>query len=119
MTQEMESIYALNSFKSILRNKKEWGNDSFRFEGLVTYSAFDKVVTEILEVELVIGGFEPMIKLDLDRKGRIITSVNYHLDFNPRFEKTTIFSFDEINTIKIEGKNSPKMGNYEVTIKET
>lgn len=115
----MQSIMALNKFKNAIKNKSEYGNDGYKFEGLVTYSANGKIETEILEVALIIGGFEPMIRLDIDVKGRIITSAKYHLDFNPKFSRNTIFVFDESqNSIKIVGTNSPKLGDYEVTISE-
>lgn len=118
MTLEMESIKALNDFKNSLKSKTALGRDSFKFKGLVTYTALDKEVTEILDVILVISGFQPEIKLDIDFKGKIIVSDIYHLDFNPRFENT-LFKFDfEKNTIIIEGKNSPKLSNYKVTISE-
>jgi hypothetical protein len=119
MDTEMQSVMSLNQFKSALKNKKEYGFDGYKFEGLVTYAAKGKIETEILEVALIVGGFEPMIKLDIDVKGRIITSAKYHLDFNPRFWQSTKFIFNELeNTIIIVGKNSPKLGDYEVTIVE-
>jgi hypothetical protein len=82
---EMESIIALNNFKSNLKNPIEYGNDGFKFEGFVTYYVNEKVETEILQIALIIGGFEPMIKMDLDAKARILVSKKYHLDFNPKF----------------------------------
>lgn len=119
MDTEMQSVIALNQFKSAIKNKIEYGYDGYKFEGLVTYSAKGKVETEILEVALIVGGFEPTIKLDIDVKGRIITSAKYHLDFNPRFSKSTKFIFNKLeNSITIIGKNSPKLGDYEVTIVE-
>ena len=115
----MKSIMALNQFKSAIVNKTEYGNDGYKFEGLVTYSAKGKVETEILEVALIVGGFEPTIKLDIDVKGRILTSAKYHLDFNPKFWRNTTFEFNKTeNSIKIVGVNSPKLGNFEVTITE-
>lgn len=119
MDTEMKSIMALNQFKSAIVNKTEYGNDGYKFEGLVTYSAKGKVETEILEVALIVGGFEPTIKLDIDVKGRILTSAKYHLDFNPKFSQNTKFIFDELEkSITIIGANSPKLGDYEVTIVE-
>ncbi|MFD2938779.1 hypothetical protein [Flavobacterium notoginsengisoli] len=110
---------ALNQFKSAIKNKTEFGNDGYKFEGLVTYSAKGKIETEILDVVLIVGGFEPTIKLDIDFKGRILTSTKYHLDFNPKFSKNTLFVFDESKkSITITGTNSPKLGDYEVTIVE-
>lgn len=110
---------ALNYFKSAINNKTEHGNDGYIFEGLVTYFVDGNPVTEILEVVLVVGGFEPMIKLDIYSKARIITSVKYHLDFNPKFSQSTKFSFDtEDNILTITGTKSPKLGNYYLTIRE-
>ena len=115
----MESIMALNEFKSAVINKTDYGNDGYKFEGLVTYYTNGKVETEVLEVALIIGGYEPMIKLDIDANARIITSAKYHLDFNPKFWRNTTFEFNKTeNSIKIVGVNSPKLGNFEVTITE-
>jgi hypothetical protein len=109
----------LNEFKSALKNKRDFGNDGHKFEGLVTYYTNGKIETEILEIALITGGYEPVIRLDIDLKGRIITSEKYHLDFNPKFWKNTKFEFDKAkNLIKIVGINSPKLGNFEVTISE-
>ena len=119
MDTEMQSIMALNQFKSVLNHSIEYGYDGVKFEGFVTYSAKGKVETEILEVALIIGGFEPAIKLDIDAKSRKITSAKYHLDFNPKFSKSTKFIFNNVeNSITILGLNSPKLGDYEVTIVE-
>ena len=117
--QEIKSIQALNYFKEAVRDKKEYGYDGFTFEGLVTYFVRGTSVTEILEVALIVGGFEPMIKLDIYSKGRIITSAKYHLDFNPKFSQNTKFSFDPKNSVfTITGTNSSKLGNYSLTIRE-
>jgi|GEM_PF-1367613 len=119
MDIESESIIALNEFKKGVIKKGDYGNDGCKFEGLVTYSVNGKVETEILEVVIITGGYEPMIKLDIDVKGRIITSAKYHLDFNPRFSKRTMFKFNKMDdSITIIGKNSPKLGDYEVKIIE-
>ncbi len=119
MNTEINSIMALNQFKSAIVNKKEYGNDGYEFEGLVTYYANGKIETEILEVILILGGFEPLIKLDVYSKGRILTNEKYHLDFYPKFFPNTQFVFNELEkSITIIGKNSPKLGSYEVTIVE-
>lgn len=65
------------------------------------------------------GGFEPTIKLDIYNKGEILTTAKYHLDFNPKFSQNTQFIFDsEKSSITIKGKDSPKLGDYEVIIVE-
>jgi hypothetical protein len=116
MTHEMKNIMELNSFKNNLLTKADYGQDGFVIEGIVTYYAINKTVTEILNVYLIIGGYEPMIKLDIYSKGKIITSDKYHLDFNPKYDNIK-FKYDN-GQIIIEGKNSPKIGNYKVTIEE-
>lgn len=116
MTHEMKNIMELNAFKDSLLSKADYGQDGFVIDGLVTYDAFNKTVTEILGVYLIIGGYEPMIKLDIYSKAKIITSDKYHLDLNPKYDNIT-FKYDRGQMI-IEGKNSPKIGNYKVTIEE-
>lgn len=114
MTHAMKNIIELGSFNSSIHNKREHGFDGFVFEGFVTYEASDKTVTEFLEVYLVIGGFEPMVKLDTNSRARIITSDNYHLDLNPKYDN---IHFKHMNgALIINGNNSPKLGNYKVTI---
>lgn len=116
MTHEMKNIIELNSFKDYITSKSDSGNDGFIFEGFITYEALSEVVTEILEVYLVIGGFEPMIKLDIFSKGRITTSHKYHLDINPKYENIALkHNFD---SLIIRGTNSPKLGDYKIIIKE-
>lgn len=116
MENEVRNIIALNSFKDSLTKKKGYGNDGFIFRALVTYDAIGKIVTEILEVCLIIGGYEPMIKLDVAAEGRIIIDSKYHLDFNPKFNNIT-FKFDG-KIIVVECRRSPKIGDYKVIIEE-
>lgn len=116
MTHEMKNIAELNSFKSNLSRKSGYGHDGFMFEGLVTYNALNKTVTEILEVYLIIGGYEPMVKLDIYSKGRIINSEKFHLDLNPKYDNIS-FIYNN-GQLTIEGRNSPKIGNYRITIEE-
>ena len=118
MTEEMKSLMAMNTFKSTLLNKEEHG-EGFKFNGIVAYSTYGKTVTENLEVFLIVGGFEPMINLDIFELGNKITSEKYHMDFNPKFSSNTKFIFDEEeNSLIIQGYNSPKIGDYKVIIKE-
>lgn len=113
------SIIALNQFKSSLSTKEKFGNDGFQFNGLVQYNVAGKTTIEVLEVILIVGGFEPMIKLDIYEKGIKITKDDFHLDFNSRFNNTE-FVFDPVKqSIIITGKNSPKLGNYSVEITES
>lgn len=113
-----KSISALNQFKDSLNNKEEYGNDGFQFNGLVEYKVAGQTTIEVLEVILIIGGFEPMIKLDIYEKGIKITKDDFHLDFNSRFTNTE-FDFNSAKpSIIITGKNSPKLGNYSVEITE-
>lgn len=115
----MSNISAINKLKSALKNKWEYGNDGFEFRGLITYTSKGKTVTEILQTILIIGGYEPLVRIDSKEEGEIITSDDYHMDFNPKFFKTSTFEFDystEILTIK---GSSPKMGgDYFVEIQE-
>ena len=112
------SIIALNQFKSSLNNKEKFGNDGFQFNGLVEYNVAGKTTIEVLEVILIVAGFEPMIKIDIYEKGIKITKDDFHLDFNSRFNNTE-FDFDPVKqSIIITGKNSPKLGNYSVEIRE-
>lgn len=116
MNHLQKNINELIVFKNSLTKKTNYGQDGFVFEGLVTYHTLNKIESEILEVYLIIGGFEPLIKLDIYSKGIIIISEKYHLDLNPKYDNI-IFKFDSPNMI-IEGKNSPLIGNYKITIKE-
>lgn len=119
MTSETKSIIALNEFKDCLESKREFGNDGFIFNGLITYDALRKKVVEVLDVYLIIGGYEPMVKLDINENGKKITDKIYHMDFNPKYYKDTIFKFDSSSKMLIiEGKSSPKIGDYKVEIKE-
>lgn len=93
MTHEMKNMMELNSFKDKLSQKKDFGRDGVIFKGLITYSSMNTTVTEILDVYLIIGGYTPMIKLDIYAKARIITSETYHLDLNPMYDNIT-FKFD-------------------------
>lgn len=112
----MKNIKALNSFKNRLYNKSRYGNDGYFFEGIVIYEAMNTTVSDIMDIYLIVGGYEPMIKMDIYSKGEIITSDKYHLDFNPRFENLNFKHID--NQLIIEGKNSPKIGNYKITFTE-
>ena len=116
MTNKMKNIIALNDFSESLLNKTEYGNDGYCFESLVTYEASNKTVTEILDIYLIIGGFEPMIKMDTYCLGKIITSEKYHLDLNPRFDNITFKYLN--NKLIVDGSNSPKIGNYKITFEE-
>jgi hypothetical protein len=114
MTHAQKNIIELVSFNSSITNKREHGFDGFIFEGFVTYEALSKTVTEILEVYLIISGYEPMVKLDINSRARIITSDTYHLDLNPRYDN---IHFKHNNgALIINGSNSPKIGNYRVMI---
>jgi len=118
MDTEMKSIGAMGDFRNNLKAKEEYGNDGCKFNGLVTYHALNEIFIEVLEVFLITSGYEPMVKLDINEKGEIIKSDKFHLDFNPKYSNTVI-SFDKkLNALKINGKNSPKLGNYELTIVE-
>jgi hypothetical protein len=118
MNKETLNNIAIQSFKNSVVKKLEFGNDGFQFQGLVEYNAFNKTTTEVLDVYLIIGGYEPMVKLDIYEKGKIITLEKFHFDFNPRYNNMT-FEFNENdNQLIITGKNSPKLGNYQVKIKE-
>jgi hypothetical protein len=116
MSHEMKSIIALNSFKEDILNLKEFGRDGFVFDGLVTYKVVGGIYSEILKVYLIIGGYEPMIKLDIHAEGRVIVSSKFHLDFNPAFSNT-VFEYNN-NRLLIIGRSSPKLGDYEVNIEE-
>lgn len=112
----MKNIIALKNFSESLLNKIEYGNDGYSFKSLVTYETSNKTVTEILDVYLIIGGFEPMIKIDTYCLGEIITSEKYHLDLNPKFDNIT---FKHLNKkLIVEGRNSPKIGNYKIKFEE-
>ena len=112
----MKNMVEISSFKSCLLNISEHGNDGFVFESFVTYEALNKTVTEILDVYLILGGYEPVINMDIYSKGRIITSDKYHLDLNPKFDSVTFTHTGKF--LIIEGKNSPKIGNYKITFEE-
>ena len=113
-----KSIRALNQFKSSLKNKEEYGSDGFQFNGLVKFNVGGIITSEVLEVILIIGGFNPMIKLDIYEKGEYITEDNFHLDFNSRFNGTDFDFNSKKPSIIITGKNSPKLGNFTVEITE-
>jgi hypothetical protein len=114
----LESIRALNKFKDCLNNEEEYGNDGVQFNGIIEYNVAGKITTEVLEVILIIGGYTPMVKLDIYEKGTKITKDNFHLDLDPSFTNTN-FEFDETKeSLIITGKNSPKLGNYTVEIRE-
>ena len=118
MDTEMKSIGAMVNFRDNLKVKEEYGNDGCKFNGLVTYYALNEIFNEELEVFLITSGYEPIVKLDIYEKGEIIKLDKFHLDFDPKYPNT-IISFDkELNSLKINGKNSPKLGNYELTIVE-
>lgn len=119
MSQVDNSIHALNTFKDGIKNLKGYGDDGFKFEGYIKYTVNGKVETERLEVYLIIGGYNPMVKLDIYEKGNVITLNKYHLDFDPEFWKNTVFKNESNpNRLIIEGFNSPKLGNYTVEIEE-
>lgn len=114
----MKSISAMNSFRNTVHNIEPHGHD-YKTKCKVTYNAFGKSQTEILEVFILVSGYEPTIRLDIFEKGRVITSKLYHMDFNPAFSDNTKFLFDtESRTLVIEGTNSPRLGNYSVLIEE-
>jgi hypothetical protein len=111
-----ENIRELTSFNGSLGRKREFGVDGFIFNGLVTYETQNNTVVEILDVWLIVGGYEPMIRLDINSKRKRITSSEYHLDLIPRFDNIT---FEPIgNKLMVEVRGSPKLGNYKVTIEE-
>ena len=116
---EMSNVMAINKLKSALKNKEEYGNDGYEFRSLITYKSKGKTVTEILQTVLIIGGYEPLVRIDSQEEGEIITSDKYHMDFNPKFFKTSTFEFDSsADVLTIKG-NSPKMGgDYTVEIQE-
>lgn len=116
MTNEMKNISALNLFKNSLLKKTAYGKEGFMLEGMVSYTALNKTVTELLEIYIIIGGYEPMIKLDIYSKGRIIKSDKFHLDLNPKYDDMS-FTFYNGQMI-IEGKNSHKIGDYKIIIEE-
>ncbi len=119
MTDEDKSILALNQFKSALKRKEKYGNEGFKFKGIVVYDALGKSITENLECVIIVGGFQPVFKINTDDSGVLITEDIYHLDFNPFYSKNTSFSYnDSDETFIINGIDSPKIGNYKVTISE-
>ncbi|WP_027395790.1 hypothetical protein [Aquimarina latercula] len=119
MDQETKSNIALNQLRNKLTNIEDFGDDGYKARCKVTYTVRGKSDTEILEVYLIVGGFEPMIKLDIYELGEIITIDKYHMDFNPRFSNNTKFSYDnDSGILTIDGKNSPKIGNFTVEIEE-
>ena|ERR1700741_1456281 len=117
MDKELKNNIEIGSLKNVLSKKLRHGNDGVKFVGEIIYKAYNTVFVETLDVYLI-GGFTPMVRLDLDEKGKIITSAKFHLDFKSNHQDTT-FSFNKSEQIlKIEGINSPKLGSYEVLIKE-
>lgn len=119
MDQEMKSLRALSTFRDNINQIEKFSGDGYIAKCKVTYKTSTKTESEILDVFLIIGGYTPMIKLDMRVLGKIITVDNYHMDFDPQFSKSTTFSFDpQTKTLIIEGKNSPKIGNYTVEIVE-
>ncbi len=118
MDKETLNNIAIQSFKESLENKAEYGNNGFQFQGLVEYEAHNKTITELLDVYLIIGGYEPMVRLDIYEKGRKITVDKFHFDFNPRYDNMTFEFVEKEKQLVITGKNSPKLGRYQVKIKE-
>ena len=118
MDKETLNNIAIQSFKNSLENKSEFGNDGFQFKGLVEYEAHNKITSEILDVYLIIGGYEPMVRLDIYEKGKKITLDKFHFDFNPKFNNMTFEFLENEKQLIISGKNSPKLGNYKVKIRE-
>lgn len=119
MNEEDKSILALNRFKSALKDKEKYGNEGFKFKGLVVYNALGKEIIETLECVIIVGGYKPMFKINTDDKGKLIKENIYHLDFNPFYSQNTLFIYNDINrTFIIDGKNSPKLGNYKITVSE-
>ena len=110
----MKNSIALNDLKDSIIVKEKYGKNGYKFRGFITYFAFGKVFTEILDVFLLLGDYEPTLNLDMGENGDIIKSDKFHLDFNIKFN-TMIYSN---NLFTIEGKKSPKMGDYKVTISE-
>ena len=114
MNQEEKNIRALFDFKSNLVNSKEHGHDGTMTKCKIKYFVGNNTESEILDV-YIYTTFEPVLRFDIFENGSIITSENFHVDFNPKFNK---FSFSiNTKTLTIEG-NSPKLGNYKVEIFE-
>ncbi len=118
MDKETKNNIAMQEFKNSVQKISKFGDDGFQLQGLVEYEAFNKTTTEILDVYLIIGGYEPLVRLDIYEKGQKITLANFHFDFNPRYNNMT-FEFDESSSqLIISGTDSPKLGDYRVKIKE-
>ena len=69
-----------------------------------------------MEVYLISTSDRPLIKLDIFSKARIITLKKFHLDIDPKYNNLTI-KFED-GYLKIEGRDSSKIGSYVITIKE-
>ena len=90
MDQETNNNIDLNELRNSLSNIVSFGDDGYKARCKVTYVAIGKTETEILDVFLIVGGYEPMIRFDIYEEGEIITLDKYHMDFNPKFSKKTL-----------------------------
>ena len=116
--KQMESLMAIRNFKNIVMNLEEYGFDNVTFNASVKYITSLKSYFEKMKVALPVNGFSLIVKLDIEENCSIITSDNFHMDFDTKYENTE-FIFDEHERKLIINGNSPKMGgNFSVEISE-
>lgn len=116
--KQLDSLMAIGKFRNIVVNQEEYGFDNVIFNASVTYTTRLKSYFEKMKVVLPVNGFSLVIKLDIEENCRIITSDNFHMDFDTKYENTD-FIFDEKEQILRINGNSPKMGGkFSVEIRE-
>ncbi|WP_346859446.1 hypothetical protein [uncultured Draconibacterium sp.] len=107
--KQMDSLLAIRSFKNVLNTKEEYGFDNIIFSASVKYTTPLKSFYEKMKVALPVNGYSLVVKLDVEESCSTITSDNFHMDFDTKYENTD-FIFDENAGILIIKGSSPKMG---------
>ena len=115
MDNESLNIDAIHSCKNLWDNFEEYGSVGLKTKVNVEYSSDSRqTVNNILEIVLIVNGYNPEVQLNNLSTSSLITRENYHLDFKARFDNK--IRFDEKNSCLIITGQSSKMGNYKIII---
>lgn len=108
-----DNFAAFTKFRDSVENKKQLSNGDETFVAFVEYEWNSTKETEELNVTLQLTSEEyGRIKID---EGKKINSDFVHLDINPNYQS---YQFIQNKMLRIIGKNSPKIGNYEIVLSE-
>jgi len=105
------SLQVFATFRDSLTQKEEFINGDESFTAKIIYKWHGQTQQETLTVKLSLTTFEyGQVHID---EGKKINSHNVHMDFNHYYQE--YFTSND-GFLIIKGKNSPKIGDYEVII---